>query len=178
MMTRLLALLALNAPVQDKSFDSRLPALAQDKQDDRTQRILQRIEKEIQDSHTRLLEDIRQIIRTELGKGGAKATPTPTPVPPAAGKPYLGITLDDLADDERKALGITGGVKIGEVRGPAEKAGLKPGDVLLEIDGEAVTEDRLPDLIGKRKPGDTLAATVLRAKKREPVKIVLGERKE
>jgi len=176
MMTTLLALLALHAPVQGKSFDSRLPALAQDKQDDRTQRILQRIEKEIQESHTRLLEDIRQIIRTELGKGGAKATPTP--VPPAGGKPYLGITLDDLADDERKALGITGGVKIGEVRGPAEKAGLKPGDVLLEIDGEAVTEDRLPDLLGKRKPGDTLVATVLRAKKREPLKIVLGERKE
>lgn len=160
MMTPLLALLALLAAVQDK-------------QDDRTKRILQRIEKEIQGSHTRLLEDIRQIIRTELGKGGVAPSP-----PPAAGKPYLGITLDDLGDDERKTLGITGGVKIGEVRGPAEKAGLKPGDVLLEIDGEAVTEDRLPDLIGKRRPGDTLAATVLRAKKREPVKIVLGERKE
>ena len=176
MMTILLALLPLLAPVQNKSFDVRPPALAQDKQDDRAQRILQRVEKEIQESHARLLEDLRQIIRAEVGgKGGAKTPPTPTP---SAGKPYLGITLDDLADDERKALGISGGVKLGEVRGPAEKAGLKPGDILVELDGDAVSEDRLPDLVGKHKPGDILTASVVRGKKRESLKITLGERKE
>jgi len=176
MITTFIAVLSLAAPVQEKSFDSRLSALAQDKQDDRAQRILQRVEKEIQESHTRLLEDIRQIIRAELGgKGGAKPPPTPAP---AAGKPYLGITLDDLADDERKALGISGGVKIGEVRGPAEKAGLKPGDILVELDGDAVSEERLPDLVGKHKPGDTLNASVVRGKKRESLKITLAERKE
>jgi S1-C subfamily serine protease len=147
------------------------PAVAQDKADDRTKRILERIEKEIQDSHTKLLEDIRQIIRQEL-KGGARATP-----PAEARKPYLGITLDDLSDDDRKSLGITGGVKISDVRGPAEKAGLKPGDILLDMDGEAVTEERLPELMAKYKPGDAVAATVLRAtRKKESVKIVLGER--
>jgi len=148
--------------------------LAQDKgQDDRVKRILDRVEKEIQDSHTRLLEDIRQIIRQELGKGG-KSTPEAAP----SGKPYLGISLDDLADDERKTLGITGGVRIGEVRGPAEKSGLKAGDILLELDGEAVSEDTLGDLVGKRKPGDTISARILRGKKAQTLSIVLGARKE
>ena len=155
-----LALLAFLAPAQDKA-------------DDRTKRILDRIEKEIQDSHTRLLDDIRQIIRNELRKGG-KNGPEAAP----SGKPYLGISLDDLGDDELKALGLKGGVKVGEVRGPAEKAGLKAGDILVELDGEAVTEDKLGDLVGRHKPGDTLTATVVRAKKRESVKIVLGERKD
>lgn len=158
MMTLLLALTAL---------------LAQDKQDDRTKRILDRVEREIQDSHTRLLEDIRQIIKQELQKGG-KATPEAAP----SGKPYLGISLEDFSDDDRKALGITGGVKLGEVRGPAEKAGLKAGDVLVELDGEAVTEETLGDLVGKHKPGETLSAVLLRGKKRETVKVVLGARKD
>src|SRR5438477_11477369 len=102
-----------------------LVGFPQDKQDDKTKRILERIEKEIQDSHTRLLEDLRQIIRNEIQKGGKS-----TPGTPPSLKPYLGISLDDITDDELKALGVTGGVKIGEVRGPAEKAGLKVGDVL------------------------------------------------
>lgn len=150
-----------------------LSLLAQDKQDDRAKRILERVEREIQDSHTRLLEDIRQIIRQELGKGG-KSTPEAAP----SGKPYLGISLDDLADDERKSLGITGGVRIGEVRGPAEKAGLKSGDILLELDGEAVTEETLGGIVSKHKPGDTLDARILRGKKPQSVPVVLGARKE
>ena len=150
-----------------------LPTLAQDGSDERTKRILERIEKEIQSSHTRLLEDIRQIIRAELQKGG-KTPPNAAP----AGKPYLGISLDDLSDEELKALGIKSGVKIGEVRGPAEKAGLKPGDILVELAGDAVTEERLPELVGRHKPGDSLAAGILRGKKKMTVDVVLGERKE
>jgi S1-C subfamily serine protease len=147
--------------------------LCQDKSDDRTKRILERVEKEIQDSHTRLLDDLRQIIRTELQKGG-KIAPEVAP----SGKPYLGISLDDLGEDELKALGLKGGVKIGDVRGPAEKAGLKPGDILVELNGDPVTEDGLADLVGKHKPGDTLTATVVRGSKRESVKVVLGVRKD
>jgi S1-C subfamily serine protease len=148
--------------------------LAQDRsQDERTKRILERVEKEIQDSHTRLLEDLRQIIRQELGKGGA-----PAPEAAPSGKPYLGISLDDLSDDERKTLGITGGVRIGEVRGPSEKAGLKSGDILLEMDGVAVTEESLGDLLAKHKPGESMSVKILRGKKSQTIQVVLGVRKE
>jgi S1-C subfamily serine protease len=147
--------------------------LVQDRsQDERTKRILERVEKEIQESHTRLLEDLRQIIRQELGKGPAAPEAAPS------GKPYLGISLDDLSDGERKTLGITGGVRIGEVRGPAEKAGLKMGDILLELDGVAVTEEALGDLLSKRKPGESLTLKILRGKKTQTLEVVLGSRKE
>jgi S1-C subfamily serine protease len=148
-----------------------LSSSAQDKSDDRTKRILDRVEKEIQDSHKKLLEDIRQIVRAELGKDGARTTP-----PSESKKAYLGINLDDLTDDDRKALGITDGVKIGEARGPAANAGLKPGDIVLELDGEVVTEERLPDILGRHKPGDTITVTFLRGKKRDSLKLVLGGR--
>jgi serine protease Do len=66
---------------------------------------------------------------------------------------------------------------------PAEKAGLKPRDIVLAIDGEP-----LPDLkparvvanyiereIERRKPGDTFALNVLRGADRLEVKAVLGD---
>ncbi len=153
------------------------PALQQD--DERVKRIVDRIEKEIRESHDRTRDEIRAIIRAEIQKGSEKPAPATTPAPaPAARKVYLGITAEDMSDDERKALGIGGGIKVSDVRGPAKDGGLKAGDVLVELDGEAVTEDRIGSILSKHKPGDTVEATVLRAKKRTTLKVVLAERKD
>ena len=156
-------------------------ASAQDKQDDeRVKRIVDRIEKEIRESHDRTREEIRAIIRAEIQKGLGKQ-PTPAKPPPAAPAPrkvYLGIVAGDLTDVERKALGTGGGIKVSDVRGPAKDAGLKTGDILLELDGEAVTEERIGEILSKHKPGDSVEAVVLRAKKRTALKIDLAERKD
>lgn len=152
-------------------------ALGQD--DERVKRIVDRIEKEIRESHDRTREEIRAIIRAEIQKGtGKQPTPPPPPPPAAPRRVVLGITAEDMTDAERKALGIGGGIKIADVRGPAKDAGLKPGDILLELDGEPVTEERLGEFLSKRKPGDSLDATLLRAKKRISMKVVLAERKD
>src|SRR5436190_6321360 len=113
---------------------------AQDKQDDeRVRRIVERIEKEIRESHDRTREEIRAIIRAEIRKsGGAPATP-----PAPAHKVYLGITAGDMTDDEHKAHS---GIKVADVRGPAKEAGLMAGDFLVEIDQREVTEDNIGDL--------------------------------
>lgn len=48
--------------------------------------------------------------------------------------------------------------------GPAAAAGLRPGDVIASVDGQAVdAEHPLGDLIAARKPGDRVALTVHRA---------------
>jgi len=155
-------------------------SLAQD--DDRVKRIIDRIEKEIRESHERTREDIRAIIRNEIQKSLGKTAPAPgTPEkPPAAPakKVTLGITADDLTEADRKALGARTAVKIADVRGSAKDAGLKPGDLLLELDGEAVSEEKLGEILGRHKPGDALEGSVLRSGKRVAVKIVLGERKD
>jgi S1-C subfamily serine protease len=152
------------------------PAVAGAQEDERLQRIFQRIEREIRESQARLREEIRQLVREELG-GRPGATPAPAPAPaPVAKRATLGITAGDLDDAERKAAGIGGGVKIDEVRGPAEQAGLKPGDILLEIDGEAVSEERIGGVLAKRRPGESVKVLVLRGRNRETFTVVLGAR--
>lgn len=151
-------------------------AAAQDKADERLKRILERVEKEIQESHDRLREEIRAIVRTEVARGAGK--PAPPPPPAARKKVMLGLTADDFTDAERKALGIGGGIKVAAVRGPAEQAGLKPGDILLELGGAPVTEETIGKTLEKYQPGDAAEAVALRGGKRLTLKLVLAERKD
>ena len=154
-------------------------SVAHSQDDERVKRIIDRIEKEIRESHERTREEIRAIIRNEIQKSQGKEAPAPAPEKaPVAKKVTLGITADDLTEADRKALGARSAVKVADVRGPAKEAGLKPGDLLLELDGEAVSEEKLGDILGRHKPGDALDGSVLRAGKKVPVKIVLGERKD
>jgi S1-C subfamily serine protease len=147
--------------------------------DERVKRIVDRIEKEIRESHDKTREDIRAIIRAEIQKSTGKLVPKPDPAPEAQPRRvYLGISADDMTDAERKALGVGGGVKVADVRGPAKDAGVKAGDILVELDGEPVTEERIGDILAKHKPGDAVDAVVLRSKKRTTLKVVLAERKD
>ena len=58
---------------------------------------------------------------------------------------------------------------------PAEKAGLKKHDIMVQIDGQrAVTTERLRRYLGDKKPGETITATVLRKGKLIEVEILLG----
>jgi serine protease Do len=57
--------------------------------------------------------------------------------PPSQGKPApkvaLGMTLSDLGDAKRLELKIKGGVRVDAVEGPAARAGVQEGDILLAI---------------------------------------------
>jgi serine protease Do len=90
----------------------------------------------------------------------------------------LGLTADDFTDAERKSLGVGGGIKVASVRGPAEQAGIKAGDVLLELGGTPVTEETIGRTLEKFQPGDQAEAVLIRDKKRMTVKVTLAERKE
>ncbi|MBA4863003.1 trypsin-like peptidase domain-containing protein [Streptomyces sp. PSKA54] len=62
--------------------------------------------------------------------------------------------------------------------GPADKAGLKPGDVITKLDDTVI--DSGPTLIGEiwtHQPGDTVKITFKRDGKEQTVDVVLGERK-
>jgi serine protease Do len=70
-------------------------------------------------------------------------------VTPLARKAWLGISTQPLSTKIRKHLNIDaeGGARITRIfpGAPADKAGLKVGDVLLSVDGEPVPEKRLED---------------------------------
>ncbi len=60
--------------------------------------------------------------------------------------------------------------------GPAEAAGLKAGDLILEIDGKTVSSnDVLSDLIASYNAGDSATLTVRRDGNRTEIRVTFGE---
>ena len=83
-------------------------------------------------------------------------------------RPWLGAHAEPVTRDQAQSLGLPGaqGVQIKQIYpgGPADKAGLKAGDVLLAINDEAVNDESAVNYrIGTRKAGDDASLKVLRA---------------
>jgi serine protease Do len=81
------------------------------------------------------------------------ASKAPVPKPDEA-KPApadsLGLTVIDLTEDEKRDLGVTGGVKVTAVEGPAAVADLHPGDVITELNNnDVVNAKQFAGLIAK-----------------------------
>lgn len=97
----------------------------------------------------------------------------------------LGMTSRPMRMAERRGVlglavsepGDSGGAPITRlVPGlPAEKAGLKVGDAILEIDGVPLTTAaRLSDTLAEKRPGETVALSVRRNGRAEEVKVQLA----
>jgi serine protease Do len=92
------------------------------------------------------------------------------------GGSQVGISIRDVekADVEREKLTGQAGAAIEEVRSgsPAEKAGLKAGDVVIEYDGERVRgAAQLSRLVRETPEGRTVKAAVMRAGARVEVSL-------
>jgi S1-C subfamily serine protease len=95
--------------------------------------------------------------------------------------------LEKGEDPERAFLGVSsgpapeGGAQVGGVvaGGPAERAGLREGDVIVEISGQAVREpDDVSGVINARRPGDEVRIAVERDGERRTLTVTLGEQPE
>ena len=80
---------------------------------------------------------------------------------------YLGVMIQDVTPALAKEFKLkdTTGALIGDVvpKGPADKAGLKDGDVVLNYNGKEVTDSRhLKLAVGETKPGTTVPVKILR----------------
>jgi S1-C subfamily serine protease len=98
-------------------------------------------------------------------------------------RPYLGIAMQPVSLPEAlrsKLKTLTnGGLMVLHVEpsGPAEKAGIVLGDVIVELQGKAALDtDNLRDLLASAKIGDTVKATVVRGGSPVDVSLTLGER--
>ena len=95
---------------------------------------------------------------------------------------YLGITYKELTPDLAASLGLeedTKGVAINEVMdgSPAEKAGLKRYDVIVEFEGQPVEKGtEFLNRVSKLEPGSKVHMVVLRDGKREKATVTLGTR--
>lgn len=149
-------------------------------------RLENRIAMELEDSGERLQRDLRRIVRSEIQRwrtGGRPNNPPPSPTvtPPARRGAYLGIVPDDFTDAQRKELGLDPGkgLKLADVRagGPAEKAGMKAGDILLQIGATAITDRNIGDVLAGYKSGDSVDAVVLRGQERKTLSVTFTDRK-
>lgn len=60
---------------------------------------------------------------------------------------------------------------------PAQKAGLQDGDIITAVDNTQINFDNsLEELLGRHKPGDSVSLSVLRAKNKLNLNLVLGSR--
>ncbi|MEZ4224430.1 MAG: Do family serine endopeptidase [Polyangiaceae bacterium] len=92
---------------------------------------------------------------------------------------WLGVTIQDLDQDLAQALGLgeTKGVLIADVHsdGPAAKAGIRRGDVVLSIEGTAVdSTGRLRNVVAAAGGKKQVKVTLLRGGKRESLDVTLG----
>ncbi|MEC9487258.1 MAG: DegQ family serine endoprotease [Prosthecochloris sp.] len=93
---------------------------------------------------------------------------------------WLGVTIQDVDDNIAQGLDLprTEGVVVGTVveDSPAEKSGLKTGDVILEIDGRKVDDTfELRNRIASTSPGKTITLGVLRNGSMKEIRVKLSE---
>ena len=91
---------------------------------------------------------------------------------------YLGVVLQPVDADVAKALGLCGesGAVVTEVMAdsPAEEAGLRPGDVILKINGESITSiSKLRNMISLTPPGAEMTLSIFRQGKITDAKVTL-----
>ncbi|HXN31381.1 MAG TPA: PDZ domain-containing protein, partial [Polyangiaceae bacterium] len=91
----------------------------------------------------------------------------------------LGVVIQGMDEDLAKALGMDRphGALVEQVEpgSPAEKAGIKSGDVIVAVDGQDVphSED-LPRMVAPHKPGSHARVTILRDKQTQNVDVALA----
>ena len=94
---------------------------------------------------------------------------------------WIGIETQDITPELAESFGLArdkGAIIAGVVRnGPADKAGLRPGDILLAVGGKPVasTAETL-NLIAQLVPGQKATMTVMRKNRESALDVTVGKR--
>ena len=91
---------------------------------------------------------------------------------------WLGVVIQEITPDIAEAIGVREGILVAQVvdGSPADKAGLKVGDIIVALNGQKLSSVRdLQFKIMKTKPGTTVELTVIRDGKEKIIKVKVGE---
>ncbi|MDF2657460.1 MAG: peptidase [Paenibacillus sp.] len=94
--------------------------------------------------------------------------------------PYVGVGIQDIQPNwvQEFKLENTDGVIVGSITqgGPAEKADIQPGDVIIDINGEKVQNvEKFREKIKSMKVGDKVTMTIVRSGSKLTTAVTLGD---
>jgi len=96
---------------------------------------------------------------------------------------WLGISMQDMTLELAESFGLDnldGVVVAGVLKdGPADKAGIKPGDILKAVGNKPVTSSsEILNLVAELPPGETVTLIILRNNKEGSIRVKVGKRPE
>src|SRR5207249_2317296 len=95
----------------------------------------------------------------------------------------IGVQIQEVSKDTADAFGLAkaGGALVNSVEkgGPAEKAGVESGDIILKVDGKSViSSSELPRIITQIRPGTKINLQVWRKGSTRELNVTVAELKE
>ncbi|MEW6109073.1 MAG: DegQ family serine endoprotease [Nitrospirota bacterium] len=93
---------------------------------------------------------------------------------------WLGVTIQELTPELSQKFGLKNskGALVGDVAkgSPAEKAGIKRGDIILEFNGRKVQDvGNLRNMVAQSKAGSEISVVILRGGKEYSMKVIIAE---
>ncbi|MGF6536360.1 serine protease DegQ [Paraburkholderia sp. GAS206C] len=94
---------------------------------------------------------------------------------------WIGVEPQDVTPEIAESFGLeqkSGAIVAGVLKnGPADRAGIKPGDILVSVDGQDITDTtRLLNLIAQIKPGSNAKIHLVRKNHEMDVDVMIGKR--
>jgi serine protease DegQ len=94
---------------------------------------------------------------------------------------WIGVEPQDVTPEIAESFGLdqkSGAIVAGVLKnGPADRAGIKPGDILMSVNGQEITDTtRLLNVIAQIKPGTAAKVHLVRKNRELDVDVVIGKR--
>lgn len=92
----------------------------------------------------------------------------------------LGVGITSMDNDMKEYYGRNEGALVQSVNegSPAEKAGIREGDLIISFDGKGVKNSgHLTSLVAIKRPGDRVEVVLVRQKKEQRLDVTLGSRR-